>query len=179
MQLQRIKGVETHCKWTPLCHHKGWALGDSTVPGHTAWACSECMGGDVDQRRESAHRRRRSTRRGGGGEGGGSQIFSPQPPTGHRCFCRVLWVTSTAQLSTGTRCNWSLLPSKSKHPRTGLGIRRVNRMEARLRWDHDHLFRRNRESDLDAKRAIRRNKRRMWGRDRSAWACWRYRPREW
>ena len=37
---------------------------------------------------------------GGGGEGGGSQIFSPQPPTGHRCFCRVLWVTSTAQLST-------------------------------------------------------------------------------
>ena len=34
-------------------------------------------------------------------------------PTGH--FCRALWVTSTARLST--RRSLSLLPSKSKHPR--------------------------------------------------------------
>ena len=38
-----------------------------TVPVHTAWACSEHVGGAVDWRRESTHRRRRRAHRGGGG----------------------------------------------------------------------------------------------------------------
>ena len=55
---------------------------------------------------------------GGGGEEprGGLQIFSPHQPTGQRRFYRALWVTSIAQLFT--RHTWSILPSKSKRPRS-------------------------------------------------------------
>ena len=44
-----------------LSHNKGWALGESTR--EQVWACSERVGGAIDQKRESARRRRRSPRR--------------------------------------------------------------------------------------------------------------------
>ena len=78
------------------------------------------MGRAVDQWRESIRRRRESTHRGGWGGGGARGGLpdlqsSPHPPSGHRRFCRGLWVTSTTWLII--RRSWSLLLPKSKHPR--------------------------------------------------------------
>ena len=66
---------------------------------------------------EREHPQEKKEHRQGGGRSPEvcSQIFNPHQPTGHRRFCRALRVTSTAQLST--RRSWSMLPSKSKHPR--------------------------------------------------------------
>ena len=80
-QLQRIRRMETHCKWTLSGNNKCW------VPGDSLWTCSmgviRLRGRAVDQRRESARRRSESARR--GGRGMGFQILSPHQPTGHLC----------------------------------------------------------------------------------------------
>ena len=66
-QLQRIRRMETHCKWTLPGNNKCW------VPGDSLWTCSmgviRLRGRAVDQRRESARRRSESARRGGEGDG--------------------------------------------------------------------------------------------------------------
>ena len=66
MQLQRIRRVETRCKWTPPSHSKGWVLGESLKPCNMG-VIREC-GRAIDRRRESACR----------GVGGGAQRWAPR-----------------------------------------------------------------------------------------------------
>ena len=94
-QLQRIRRMETHCKWTLSGNNKCW------VPGDSLWTCSmgviRLRGRAVDQRRESARRRSESARRGGGGgRASRSSVLTSLPDIS----AGVLWVTSAARLST-------------------------------------------------------------------------------
>ena len=76
MKLQRIRRVETHCKWTPPGNKKGW------IPSDSLTSCSMGMirvcGRAVDQRRKSARRVGGGEPRGGLPDPQSSPAYPPQ-----------------------------------------------------------------------------------------------------